>query len=168
MAKIKKLQLIGEFPSAGTVDPSEIERVVDEYLQVNPPEGKPGEDGADGLSPTVIVEKTESGYNVIITDAKGTHSFEILNGTDGQAGETGQKGEKGDPGEIGPQGPQGERGEKGDPGEVSQEQVQQIVDVYLEENPPVPHITINGEAPDENGNFTINVQSNETNNIVEF
>ena len=51
---------------------------------------------------------------------------------------------------------------------IDRETVTQIVDEYLEENPPVPHITINGEEPDENGNFTIEVQPSENANVVEF
>ena len=43
-----------------------------------------------------------------------------------------------------------------------------IVDDYLEENPPIPNITINGEGPDENGNFTINTHAVENNDVVEF
>lgn len=57
-------------------------------------------------------------------------------------------------------------------GEIDPEKVKQIVDDYLEENPPTPQITINGEGPDENGNFVIEVQpgsgSVEGNNVVEF
>lgn len=57
-------------------------------------------------------------------------------------------------------------------GEIDPEKVKQIVDDYLEENPVVPQITINGEGPDENGNFVIDTQSgstpSETNNVVEF
>lgn len=58
-------------------------------------------------------------------------------------------------------------------GEIDPEKVKQIVDDYLEENPPVPQITINGEGPDANGNFVIETQSGsggtvESNNVVEF
>lgn len=34
--------------------------------------------------------------------------------------------------------------------------VKTIVDDYLEENPPRPQFTINGESFDENGNYTVN------------
>ena len=55
---------------------------------------------------------------------------------------------------------------------IDPEKVEQMVKDYLEENPPVPQITINGEGPDENGNFVIETQSSpgttETNNVVEF
>jgi hypothetical protein len=55
-------------------------------------------------------------------------------------------------------------------GEIDPAKVQAIVDDYLVENPPVPQITINGQGPDENGNFTINVQGDEpvSNNVIEF
>lgn len=57
-------------------------------------------------------------------------------------------------------------------GEIDPEKVKEIVDEYLEENPPTPTITINGEKPDENGNFVIEIQpgggTTETNNVVEF
>ena len=57
-------------------------------------------------------------------------------------------------------------------GEIDSEKVKQIVDDYLEENPPTPRITINGEEPDENGNFVIEIQpdsdDSKTNNVVEF
>lgn len=49
-----------------------------------------------------------------------------------------------------------------------EEVVKQIVDDYLAENPPMTKITINGEEPDENGNFVINTSSEETTNMVEF
>lgn len=53
-------------------------------------------------------------------------------------------------------------------GEVDPEKVKQIVDDYLEENPPEPRITINGEEPDENGNFVIEIKAESSNNVVEF
>lgn len=61
-------------------------------------------------------------------------------------------------------------------GEIDPEKVKELVDDYLEENPPVPNITINGEKPDENGNFVIELQpsggnsgsGSDTNNVVEF
>lgn len=55
---------------------------------------------------------------------------------------------------------------------IDEEVIEQMVADYLTENPPVAQkITINGEEPDENGNFVINVQGGEngtTNNVVEF
>lgn len=52
------------------------------------------------------------------------------------------------------------------------EAVKQIVDEYLTDNPPIANITINGEGPDENGNFVINTSTNtgpsNVNDVVEF
>lgn len=48
------------------------------------------------------------------------------------------------------------------------EEVQQMVDEYLAENPLSQQFTINGEGPDENGNFVINITSEESSNMVEF
>lgn len=45
--------------------------------------GPPGE---DGFSPTVDTEPIENGTRVTITDKDGTHSFDVLNGKDGQGG----------------------------------------------------------------------------------
>lgn len=42
--------------------------------------GKDGENGKDGISPDVEVEKTENGHRVTITDKDGTESFDIPNG----------------------------------------------------------------------------------------
>lgn len=58
-------------------------------------------------------------------------------------------------------------GEKIDPAELKQ-----MVEDYLEENPPIPQITINGKEPDENGNFVIEVQpgssSTTSDQVVKF
>lgn len=57
-------------------------------------------------------------------------------------------------------------------GEIDPEEVKQIVEDYLDENPPVPQITINGKGPDENGNFVVQTQSGSGSvdgyNVVEF
>ena len=44
-----------------------------------------------------------------------------------------------------------------------EEAVKQIVDDYLEDNPPVPNFTINGRGPDENGNYVVNLTGIATN-----
>ena len=49
-----------------------------------------------------------------------------------------------------------------------EEAVKQIVDDYLEDNPPVPNFTINGKGTDENGNYVVNTSSENTSNVVEF
>ena len=51
---------------------------------------------------------------------------------------------------------------------LDEEEVKQIVEKHLTDNPPTAQITINGEGPDENGNFVINTSSEETTNVVEF
>ena len=55
-------------------------------------------------------------------------------------------------------------------GEIDPEKFEQMVKDYLEENPVAPRITINGEEPDENGNFIIDIQpaQDAANNVVEF
>lgn len=62
------------------------------------PQGTPGEDGTDGTdgySPTVTVTDIMGGHRVTVTDADGTHVFDVLNGTDGQDGSPGTDGADG-------------------------------------------------------------------------
>ena len=54
----QKLQIrenLGVTDGSGSVDPTEVEKIVEEYLTENPPtpgkDGKDGEDGADGYTP---------------------------------------------------------------------------------------------------------------------
>ena len=61
--------------------------------QIGPPgaDGKDGQDGApgkDGVSPTVAVTDIPGGHRVTISDADGSKSFDVLDGTDGTGGET--------------------------------------------------------------------------------
>ena len=42
-----------------------------------------GDPGDDGVSPTVSVVDISGGHRVTITDASGTKSFDVLNGSDG-------------------------------------------------------------------------------------
>lgn len=65
------------------------------------PEGPQGIPGADGFSPTVAIETTETGTQVTITDLEGDKTFEVLNGKDGQDGEQGPQGEPGADGKDG-------------------------------------------------------------------
>lgn len=141
-------------------DSEEIRQAVNEYLENNPPEavsgkdgitphigengnwflgeedtGLPsrGEDGEDGFSPEVILEREESddgsnGVWIKVTKANGmVATVWVSDGKDGAKGDKGDKGdsgaqgapgEKGDPGEQGIQGVPGEKGEKGDTGPV--------------------------------------------------
>ena len=42
-----------------------------------------------------------------------------------------------------------------------------LVEEYLDENPPVAKVTINGEEPDENGNFVVEIpESTGDKNVV--
>lgn len=50
--------------------------------------------GGNGFLPIVDIEEIDGGHRIIITDAEGTKSFDVLNGVDGAKGD---KGEKGDP-----------------------------------------------------------------------
>ena len=54
--------------------------------------GADGQDGADGVSPTVSVTDISGGHRVTITDAEGQHTFDVLNGEDGTDGTDGQDG----------------------------------------------------------------------------
>lgn len=73
--------------SGSGVDAAEVQRIVAEYLAENPPApGEPGEPGApgkDGVSPVVNVEAIEGGHRITITDAFGTQSFDVMDGTSG-------------------------------------------------------------------------------------
>lgn len=51
--------------------------------------GRPGNDGADGVSPTVTTTQIANGYRITITDADGSHVFDIYNGNDGDIGPAG-------------------------------------------------------------------------------
>lgn len=45
------------------------------------PQGPKGTDGTDGVSPTVAVTDINGGHRVAITDATGTKTFDVMNGT---------------------------------------------------------------------------------------
>ena len=88
-------------------------------------------DGKDGVSPTVAVSKSGKVTTISITDKNGTKTATINDGADG--------------------------------GSLSEEQIAQAVSDYMAENPvEVPDVdltgyvkTVNGNAPDENGNVTV-------------
>ncbi len=64
--------------------PDIVDTKIKEYLEENPPE--------NGISPTIVVSKIENGHRVTITDAKGVHSFDVMNGEQGVQGEKGNDG----------------------------------------------------------------------------
>jgi hypothetical protein len=63
--------------------------------------GTPGTPGKDGLSPTANVVQTETGATITVTDASGTTTAKIKNGTPGADGAPGAPGAPGTPGKDG-------------------------------------------------------------------
>jgi hypothetical protein len=49
-------------------------------------------DGTDGVSPTVSVSDITGGHRVVITDANGSHTFDVMDGVDGTDGTDGTDG----------------------------------------------------------------------------
>lgn len=92
---------IAEHPITG-VTTEDIQNAVNSYLTENPVS-----DGQDGVSPTVEVTAITGGHRVTITDENGPHTFDIMNGADGEGGS----------------------------GTVTDEQIASAVSSYLEENP---------------------------------
>lgn len=57
--------------------------------------GADGTNGTDGVSPTVSTSAIPNGTRVTITDAQGSHSFDVMNGQNGQNGTNGTDGTDG-------------------------------------------------------------------------
>ncbi len=114
--------------------------------------------GNDGISPVVAVTQTDAGYNVEITDIYGTKSFFLSHGAPGEPGEPGEPGKDGADGAQGADGQPGADGytpvkgvdyfTEADKQEIA-EQAAQMVDVSNVVK------TINGVAPDKNGNVVV-------------
>lgn len=51
--------------------------------------GDKGDPGSDGVSPAVQVTEITGGHRVTVTDATGTHTFDVMDGAQGDPGETG-------------------------------------------------------------------------------
>lgn len=64
-------------------------------------DGTPGTPGKDGVSPTASVVQTETGATITVTDASGTTTAKIKNGTPGADGAPGAPGSPGTPGKDG-------------------------------------------------------------------
>ena len=64
-------------------------------------DGTPGKPGKDGVSPTANVVQTETGATITVTDASGTTTAKIKNGTPGADGAPGAPGAPGTPGKDG-------------------------------------------------------------------
>lgn len=89
-----------ETAGAGEADSEQIQRIVDAYLEENPPaQGEPGQDG---------ISVTHSWSETVLTlnSASGTTSVDLQ-------GKQGPQGEKGDTGATGPQGLKGDTGNDG-------------------------------------------------------
>lgn len=67
-------------------------------------DGQPGQPGADGISPTVSIIPISGGNRLTVTDATGSHTADIMNGTDGQNGSDGAPGRDGTDGQDGQDG----------------------------------------------------------------
>ena len=77
-----KQEIIDSVSSSGSdIDSEEVERIVAEYLTANPP--AQGEDGEDGVSPTVDITAIDDGYKIDIEDTNGIKTFNVMNGKDG-------------------------------------------------------------------------------------
>lgn len=57
--------------------------------------GPQGPQGEPGVSPTISVTDIAGGHRITITDATGSHSFDVMDGADGTDGSPGKDGEDG-------------------------------------------------------------------------
>ena len=76
-------------------------------------DGTPGTPGKDGVSPTANVVQTETGATITVTDASGTTTAKIKNGTPGKDGAPGAPGTPGKDGAPGAPGAPGTPGKDG-------------------------------------------------------
>lgn len=80
-----------------------------------------GVNGKDGVSPTLSIAEIIGGHRVIIVDATGRKTIDVLDGAEGKQGPQGIQGEPGPKGDTGAQGEQGERGLQGEQGPNGQD-----------------------------------------------
>lgn len=73
-----------------TLDNEEVEKIIADYVAANPPVN--GEDGEDGISPTITVEEIENGHRITFIDINGNTSIDVMNGIIGKDGYTPVKG----------------------------------------------------------------------------
>jgi len=76
--------------------------------------------GEDGFSPIITETPIINGYNIEITDAQGTTSFNLYNGEQGPEGQPGKDGKDGQDGAPGPAGADGKDGKDGKDGQNGQ------------------------------------------------
>lgn len=69
------------------VDISDSIRVVWARLSSSVPSSGGGGGGQDGFSPVITITSITGGHRVTVTDANGTQSFNVMDGTDGKDGE---------------------------------------------------------------------------------
>lgn len=89
----------------------------------------PGPKGDDGFSPVVEVSEITGGHEVSVTDATGTHTFDVMDGADGQPGRDGADGKPGADGKDGENGKDGKDGADGHDGTNGTDGVSPVANV---------------------------------------
>ena len=80
----------------GAVPASELVNAINTALAVAKQSGEfDGNDGNDGVSPTVKVTNITGGHRIAITDVNGTKTVDVMDGQDGKDGQDGQDGKDG-------------------------------------------------------------------------
>lgn len=87
-------------------------------------DGNNGQPGKDGTSPVISVSAITGGHRITITDANGTKTVDVMDGSDGKNGADGQPGADGSPGQDGQPGSDGLPGVDGADGVGIQSVVQ--------------------------------------------
>lgn len=72
-----------------------------------------GDDGKNGVSPTITITDIEGGHKLTIVDVNGTKTVDILNGANGSQGPKGETGAQGPAGKDGINGTDGVNGKDG-------------------------------------------------------
>lgn len=130
---------------------------------------------AESTSEYSALDKLVGEANSLINEVEEKLESGAFIGPEGQPGPQGIQGEpgpKGEQGEPGAQGPQGERGVQGEPGPQGERGPQGEQGIQGEQGPQGPQgeqgevpdnivLSVNGAAPDENGNVDIDVPSDE-------
>ena len=82
--------------SAGKMDANKLQDAVNDALAQAKASGEfDGKDGSNGVSPTISVSAITGGHRITITDANGTKTVDIMDGSDGQDGQDGGVGAAG-------------------------------------------------------------------------
>ncbi len=96
---------IGDNYYVGTSTPYDVYAyTINGWLNIGPLKGEDGTDGEDGVSPIITVTPITGGNRVTITDAEGTKTLDIMDGTDGKDGSNGRDGTNGKDGANGKDG----------------------------------------------------------------